>query len=136
MEIVLHLKRFCLETACKRLYERLIKSYFNQSQSDENRRLIEEKMAILLHLLENADFPALRQTYPELSGTEPLSSVSLYADGDDNGVSESISFQNFEGLQNLPCVKIVLNGSVIEPLWKHSQSLQVAEKKRKNYADI
>ncbi len=65
MQINLDCSQHCLETATRRLYNKLISQYF---KSKENKGLIETQIEMLKKSLESFDFPKLRSTYPELAG--------------------------------------------------------------------
>jgi len=65
MQIKLDCSQHCLETATRRLYNKLISQYF---KSKENKDLLETQIEMLKKSLESFDFPKLRSTYPELAG--------------------------------------------------------------------
>lgn len=100
MNISLHLKKQCIQTAAKNRYEMLMRSYFKNHKSRltdksrasdkkieadksrigkistiEEKEKIETEIEYLLFFLENADFAYLRHAYPQLSGVEDISVV-------------------------------------------------------------
>ncbi len=100
MNISLHLKKQCIQTAAKNRYEMLMRSYFKKHKSRltdksrasdkkieadksrigkistiEEKEKIETEIEYLLFFLENADFAYLRHAYPQLSGVEDISVV-------------------------------------------------------------
>ncbi len=100
MEIVLSLKRHCIETEAKKEYERLIQGYFKNSNQDKS--IIEARIEALKFFLEEVDFSRLRSLYPELSGTIEL----------------SLKLKISEDFQDL---KIVVNDRRIQPEWKETE---------------
>jgi len=67
MLIPLNLKKHCIQTEIKRQYNKLISEYF-KSDPAENKIMMEAKIDLFQHALENLDFGRLRSSYPELSG--------------------------------------------------------------------
>jgi hypothetical protein len=68
MQISVTIENHCIETASKRLYEKLMGRYFKKDVSEEERVEVESRMEALLFFLEQADFGVLRHQYPELNG--------------------------------------------------------------------
>ena len=64
-KIDLNLKKHCIETETKRLYNQSVLRYFD---SDADRTGLEKRIEILEHALKTLDFSRLRSTYPALSG--------------------------------------------------------------------
>lgn len=77
MKFYFNLKTHCVETEGKKIYESLIRRYFDKSSLEEEKFQIETKMDVLKYFLENADFRGLRSKYPLLSGNADLSAVIL-----------------------------------------------------------
>jgi len=77
MQIILHLKKYCIQTAAKTKYEMLMQQYFSshKTSSKEEQENLEIEMEHLLFFFENADFSYLRHEYPQLSGVEDISGV-------------------------------------------------------------
>jgi hypothetical protein len=71
MRIQLTLKGHCIQTAIKRHYEALLKTCLRSTPDTMNQSDLEQRIEILKTLLEHADFPALRQAHPALSGQFP-----------------------------------------------------------------
>ena len=69
MEIPLTIEKHCIETASKRLYEKLMGRYFKKDISDKERAEVENRVEALLFFLAHADFGVLRHQYPELNGS-------------------------------------------------------------------
>ncbi len=67
MEITIELKKHCIETETKRVYERLISCYFQKSCSEQEKPVLETQIDGIRFFLENADFRDLRSRYDELS---------------------------------------------------------------------
>lgn len=67
MEIILDLKKHCIQTAIKRKYNQLISNYF-KLKTPENTEKFDPEISLLKEALENFDFSLLRSTYPELQG--------------------------------------------------------------------
>ncbi len=65
MRIKLNLKKHCIETETKRLYNRCVSQYFKPHADREH---LEKKIELLLCALELFDFAHLRSAYPELAG--------------------------------------------------------------------
>jgi hypothetical protein len=72
MQIILHLKKHCIQTAAKTRYEMLMQQYFSshKTSSKEEQENLEIEMEHLLLFLENVDFEYLRHQYPQLAGIE------------------------------------------------------------------
>jgi hypothetical protein len=64
-EVVLDLRRHCIETACRRQYNRAVSGYFGKSP--DHRRL-ERDIDLLQKALETVDFGELRRLHVELAG--------------------------------------------------------------------
>lgn len=73
-KIALHLKKQCIQRAANKRYEMLMRAYFSRRRmrSDDETDRIEKEIESLIFFLENADFPVLRHTYPQLSGMEDV----------------------------------------------------------------
>ncbi len=67
IEKVLNLKRHCIESEIKRIYEKLILSFFRTKEFKEKTD-IEKQIAFFERLLKDLDFGYLRSSYPPLSG--------------------------------------------------------------------
>jgi len=67
MIITLNLNKHCIQTEIKRQYNKLISEYF-KSDPSENKDMIEAKIDLFQHALEDLDFGRLRSRYPELNG--------------------------------------------------------------------
>ena len=65
MKIKLNLKKHCVETELKRLYNRNLSQYF---KSGCNQKQIEKIIGVIKTVLENSNISNLRSKYPELSG--------------------------------------------------------------------
>jgi len=65
MKIKLDLRKHCIETELKRLYNRSLSEYFKPGSNQEQ---IEKEIDVLKTVLENSNFSNLRSTYPELVG--------------------------------------------------------------------
>ncbi|MGD2149641.1 MAG: hypothetical protein PVJ06_09120 [Desulfobacterales bacterium] len=65
MKLELNLRKHCIETELKRLYNRSLSEYFKPGR---NRERLEKIINGLKTVLENSNFSNLRSTYPELSG--------------------------------------------------------------------
>jgi hypothetical protein len=65
VELILDLKRHCIETAIRRRYDQALGAYFKQ---EDARPRLEKDIELLLEALETLDFPALRGTYCPLAG--------------------------------------------------------------------
>ncbi len=65
LEIELDLRRYCIETATKRFYNRLLSEYFRSKGGDAES---EEKLALLQKALTCFDFSSLRTIHRELAG--------------------------------------------------------------------
>ncbi len=65
MKIKLNLKKHCVETELKRLYNRSLSQYF---KSGSNQKQIEKIIDVIKTVLENSNISNLRSKYPELSG--------------------------------------------------------------------
>jgi len=95
MKLELNLKKHCVETELKRLYNRSLSEYFKPGC---NREQLEKIIAVLKTVLGNSNFSHLRSTYPELSGKSEANIV-LTTDGQNH-------------------VVILINGIQINPLQK------------------
>ena len=65
MNIKLNLKKHCVETELKRLYNRNLSKYFKPGC---NQKQIEKIIDVIKTVLENSNISNLRSKYPELSG--------------------------------------------------------------------
>lgn len=65
MKIKLNLKKHCVETELKRLYNRSLSQYFKPGS---NQKQIEKILDVIKTVLENSNISNLRSKYPELSG--------------------------------------------------------------------
>ncbi len=65
MKIKLNLKKHCVETELKRLYNRSLSQYF---KSGSNQEQIEKIIDVIKTVLKNSNLSNLRSTYPELAG--------------------------------------------------------------------
>ena len=65
MKIRLDLSKHCIETAIRKQYHKTLSRYF---KTPDQREALQAELEILIHALENFDFPLLRRTYPELEG--------------------------------------------------------------------
>jgi hypothetical protein len=65
VELILDLRRHCIETAIRRRYDQALGAYFKEESS---RPQIENDIELLLEALETLDFPALRGRYRPLAG--------------------------------------------------------------------
>ncbi len=72
MEICLKLKHYCIETAAKKEYEKMVNGYFKNGHSDSDKFVVEAKIEALKFFLEQADFRQLRGTYNDLGGSNEL----------------------------------------------------------------
>lgn len=78
LEIELDLRKYCIETATKRLNNRLLSDYFKSKGGDAQS---EEKLALLEKALSCFDFSALRSRYKDLAGNSPAR-ITLTDNGD------------------------------------------------------
>jgi hypothetical protein len=101
MQIIINLKKHCIETEIKKEYERLIKRYFDKKRFNDEKAFIEERIEPLKFFIEHADFSFLRKNYPELNGANDLQVVLNIPD------------QFFQ-------TKIVFNNKTVTPEWKKS----------------
>ncbi|KPA18573.1 hypothetical protein MHK_001204 [Candidatus Magnetomorum sp. HK-1] len=85
MNIQLTLKRYCIQTAAKKKYERSISLYFKQkSPSDHPKRIhFEKEIENLKFFLENADFGQIRSNYVELNGKKKIDAILIISDQPD-----------------------------------------------------
>jgi len=67
MEIPLDLRRHCVETEIRRLYNRALTEAFRPGADREG---LEERISLLQRALETLDFPALRSAHSALAGGE------------------------------------------------------------------
>ena len=95
MEISVAIENHCIETASKRLYEKLTGRCFKKDISDGERTEVENRLEALLFFLEHADFGVLRHHYPELNGSVKH---QVILDIDLQGATVHIRSRN----QNLP----------------------------------
>jgi hypothetical protein len=66
MDICLDLSTHCIETELKRIHSRAVAAYFKAPEKEK--ALLEQTIEAVRQLLETADFPKLRTTYPSLAG--------------------------------------------------------------------
>jgi hypothetical protein len=64
-EIQLDLRRHCVETEIKKLYNLALGAYFRPGADKQS---LEARIGLLALALEGLDFPALRGRYPDLCG--------------------------------------------------------------------
>ena len=72
MKIKLNLKKHCVETELKRLYNRSLSQYFKPGS---NQKQIEKIIDVIKTVLENSNISNLRSKYPELSGNSEANIV-------------------------------------------------------------
>jgi hypothetical protein len=72
MDIILDTRRHCIETACKKEYERLIRQYLKACFSEEEQILMGKKIEALSGFLQTTDFSDLRNQSTGSSGTSPV----------------------------------------------------------------
>ena len=72
MKIKLNLKKHCVETELKRLYNRSLSQYFKPGS---NQKQIEKIIDVIKIVLENSNISNLRSKYPELSGNSEANIV-------------------------------------------------------------
>ena len=75
MEIGLHLRHHCIQTAARRKYEDLLRQVLKPSGQGRGSLLLEAEIEGLRFLLESCDFSHLRSRYPALSGREETRAV-------------------------------------------------------------
>jgi hypothetical protein len=95
MNIKLNLKKHCVETELKRLYNRNLSQYFKPGS---NQKQIEKILDVIKTVLENSNISNLRSKYPELSGNSEADIV-LTTDRQDQVVIL------INGLEINPCEK-------------------------------
>jgi len=95
IRVELNLRKHCVETELKRLYNRGLSEYFKPGSNQEQ---LEKIIDVLKTVLENSNFSNLRITYPELAGKSEAN-IALTADRQDH-------------------VVILINGIKINPLQK------------------
>jgi hypothetical protein len=101
IEITLNLKRHCIKTGTKKIYESLINDYFKGLYADDNEKIIvENKIEALKFFLEHGDFIRIRSANHELSGADELVIAKLIIP------------------KNLYDIKIFFNEKIIKPDWK------------------
>jgi hypothetical protein len=66
VRIELDLGKHCIRTEIKRRYEEALGRYFRADEADRPR--LEERIELLLRMLEGIDLARLRAAYPELAG--------------------------------------------------------------------
>ena len=76
MKIKLDLKKHCIETELKRLYNQSLSQYFKPGS---NPKQTEETIDVIKSVLENSNISKLRSKYPELSGNSEAD-IALTAD--------------------------------------------------------
>ncbi len=77
MDIPLNLKKHCIGTEIRRLYNQSLSQYF---MPGADRQMLETKIEMLKTALEQSDFARLRTEYPLLSGGNDAA-VCLSKDG-------------------------------------------------------
>lgn len=94
MDIQLNLKKHCIATECKRLYNQSVSSYLKKAHGKPSleEKNLEERIELLKTSLEQLDFPGLRSKYPALSGKTD-SQVRL---GSNSGGNLFISIDNLK----------------------------------------
>jgi hypothetical protein len=95
MKIKLNLKKHCVETELKRLYNRSLSQYFKPGS---NQKQIEKILDVIKTVLENSNISNLRSKYPDLSGNSEADIV-LTTDRQDQVVIL------INGLEINPCEK-------------------------------
>ncbi len=60
MEVVLHLARYCIETAARKRYERLVQELLKEEDKDRE-KILEWELELLLDFLKKANFSELRK---------------------------------------------------------------------------
>lgn len=95
MKIKLNLKKPCVETELKRLYNRSLSQYFKPGS---NQKQIEKILDVIKTVLENSNISNLRSKYPDLSGNSEADIV-LTTDRQDQVVIL------INGLEINPCEK-------------------------------
>jgi len=95
MKLELNLRKHCVETELKRLYNQSLTEYFKPGSNWEQ---FEKIIDVLKTVLENSNFGNLRGTYPELAGKSEANIV-LTTDRKDH-------------------VVILINGIEINPMQK------------------
>ena len=78
MNMKISTKRHCIETEIRRQYNRAISAYFKAGGEDEKKDL-ENRIALLQHALETFDFNSLRNGHADLRGDSDAD-VRLAAD--------------------------------------------------------
>jgi hypothetical protein len=68
MEISITLDHGCIQTAIKKLHERLVKAYLKLPPRGREKIFKEKQIEGLTFLLENGDFEHMRADFPVLSG--------------------------------------------------------------------
>jgi len=66
MELQLDLSKHCIETACRRHYNKVISDYFKAGR--EEKRQLTDTIEMLFQALETLYFSRLRARYPALAG--------------------------------------------------------------------
>jgi len=82
MKLELNLRKHCVKTELKRLYNRSLSEYFKPGS---NREQLEKIIDVLKTVLENSNFSNLRGMYPELAGKSEAN-VILTTHGQDHVV--------------------------------------------------
>lgn len=80
MQIKLNLKKHCIETELKKLYNQSISEYFKNKSADKH---LENQIESLKTALESLDFSRLRKEFPILAGHHD-DEVILSFDSDNN----------------------------------------------------
>ncbi|MBF0233734.1 MAG: hypothetical protein HQK65_11955 [Desulfamplus sp.] len=99
MDLVLDLKKYCIETKAKKKYEQLVRSYFCDKGSDTEIADMEARILALKYFLEHADFSQIRSAAPELGGHCEL----------------PIALRVLDDYRELT---IVIGDRIIQPQWK------------------
>jgi hypothetical protein len=77
LKINLNLRKHCIETEIRRLYNRSVSEYFKSGRDKER---LEKKIDALKTLLEKSDFNRLRSSCSELAGHSDAETVLLIED--------------------------------------------------------
>jgi len=84
LKIELDLRKHCIETAIRRLYNRFLSEYL-QDRGDNPE--LEEKLTLLQKALKNFDFPSLRSAHRELAGESDARIALEDSDGSLPGIT-------------------------------------------------
>jgi hypothetical protein len=103
MEIHLNLTRYCIETASKREYERLVRQCFKISDTDNESITLENRISALIYFLEKADFSDLRNRCNKINSDEK-----------DEKKADLIISQDFKGMY------VRIDKTTLYPIWKNT----------------